>query len=96
MKKGFLLIAAFMLFNSVTYAQISYGIKGGLNICTYSKFPENISEYYSDPLVSFHIVGFADIPINSKFSIQSGLSFQKKDLLMMVVMEYIIIKQCKK
>jgi len=84
MKKSFmLLVVACVIGGSHALAQekISYGIKAGVNVATYSFSDED--EYYDNelkkrPAFSFHIGGLVDVPIAPAFSLQGGLTLSGK------------------
>ncbi len=54
-------------------AQVSYGLKAGVNLGQYSN-----SDIDQKNNTSFQLTGFADLPIATNFSIQPGVSLQGK------------------
>lgn len=60
-----------------SHAQVSYGLKAGLNVPTFTISSGNVS-FTSDASTSFHITGYVDAPIARNFSFQPGLSVQGK------------------
>lgn len=77
MKKVLLTLGAAFLLAAGAQAQTSYGLKAGVNLGTYSNLPDNIKDYKKQN-VSFHVTGYADIPVAPQFSIQPGVSLQGK------------------
>lgn len=73
MKKVLLTLGAAALIFGAANAQVSYGLKAGVNLGKYSNFVDNPSNN-----TSFHVTGFADLPVAPNFSIQPGLSLQGK------------------
>ncbi|MCT1532774.1 PorT family protein [Sphingobacterium daejeonense] len=73
MKKLLLTMGAAFLLAAGAQAQTSYGLKAGVNLGKYSNLGSDQSNN-----VSFHVTGFADIPVASQFSIQPGVSLQGK------------------
>lgn len=77
MKKILLSLGAAFLLAAGAQAQVSYGIKAGLNLGKYSNVDEDEKDYVKmNP--SFYVTGFADIPVAPSFSIQPGISLQGK------------------
>lgn len=60
-----------------TQAQISYGVKAGLNLANYSQVADVLQKYQKNNL-SYFVTAYADFPITSQFSIQPGISLQGK------------------
>lgn len=77
MKKILLSLGAAVLLAGAANAQVSYGLKAGVNLGKFSNTPSALSDYQSNN-VSFHVTGFADLPVASNFSIQPGVSLQGK------------------
>lgn len=77
MNKSFLLLGAAILLGLSAHAQTSYGLKAGINLARFSN-PEEDGEDFQTNNLSFHVTGFADIPLANQFSIQPGLSLQGK------------------
>jgi len=73
MKKLLLSFGAVVLLAAGAQAQTSYGLKAGVNLGKYSNLGDDQSNN-----VSFHVTGFADIPVAPQFSIQPGVSLQGK------------------
>lgn len=73
MKKLLLSIGAAFLLAAGAQAQTGYGIKAGVNLGKYSNFGDEQSNN-----TSFHVTGFADLPVAPQFSIQPGVSLQGK------------------
>ncbi|MFZ4863711.1 porin family protein [Sphingobacterium sp. Mn56C] len=72
MKKILLSLGAALLLAAGAQAQTGYGLKAGVNIGKYS------NDGGSKNNTSFHVTGFADLPVASNFSIQPGVSLQGK------------------
>ncbi|QBR12803.1 porin family protein [Sphingobacterium sp. CZ-2] len=77
MRKLFL-ITLVSCISTAAMAQVSYGLKGGVNLGKFSEaFSDELKDYEKmNP--SFYVTGFADIPVAPQFSIQPGLSLQGK------------------
>ncbi|MFD2598924.1 porin family protein [Sphingobacterium corticis] len=73
MKKVLLSFGVAMLLAGAAQAQVSYGLRGGVNLGKISNLGENQSNN-----TSFHVTGYADLPVAPNFSIQPGLSLQGK------------------
>ncbi|MBE8714565.1 porin family protein [Sphingobacterium hungaricum] len=74
MKKVLLSLSVGLLLAIGANAQVSYGLKAGVNL---GKFSGNYSDNQK-MITSFHVTGFADLPIANNFSIQPGVSLQGK------------------
>ncbi len=72
MKKVLLSLGAALLMAAGAQAQVSYGIKAGVNLAKYS----NIDNAKNN--TGFYVTGFADLPVAPQFSIQPGVSLQNK------------------
>lgn len=77
MKKVLLTICAAVLLAGAASAQVSYGLKAGVNLAKLNYSASNLT-INSDNLTSFHVTGYADAPIAPNFSFQPGLSLQGK------------------
>ncbi|HLS94891.1 MAG TPA: porin family protein [Sphingobacterium sp.] len=73
MKKILLSLGAAFLLAAGAQAQTSWGLKAGVNLGKYSNFGDDQKNN-----TSFHVTGFADLPVASNFSIQPGVSLQGK------------------
>lgn len=73
MKKILLSLGAAVALAGAASAQTSYGLKAGVNLNKISNYGDNQSN-----ATSFHVTGFADIPVAPSFSIQPGVSLQGK------------------
>ncbi len=73
MKKVLLTIGVALATVAGAQAQVSYGLKAGVNLGKYSNFPSGQSVN-----TSFNVTGFADLPVSPNFSIQPGVSLQGK------------------
>ncbi|MCL7987359.1 PorT family protein [Sphingobacterium sp. lm-10] len=73
MKKVLLTLGVAMLLAGAAQAQVSYGLRGGVNLGKISNLGDNQSNN-----TSFHVTGYADLPVAPNFSIQPGLSLQGK------------------
>ncbi|NJM79487.1 MAG: PorT family protein [Flavobacterium sp.] len=67
MKNTFLLFLCLAVYGFVQAQDISYGLKGGLNLSSVDGL--------SSPKVGFHVGGFVNFDLKSKFSIQPELLF---------------------
>lgn len=77
MKKILLSFAAVALFAVGAQAQVSYGIKAGVNMGKYSNVDESMKDYAKfNP--SYYLTGYADLSVAPNFSIQPGISLQGK------------------
>lgn len=68
-----LLLLFFILFSNLSYSQVSFGMKSGINIATTKNliaFPKNRVGWYGG--------GFAIIPIRNKFFLQPELLYSSK------------------
>lgn len=72
MKKVLLSLGAALFLAAGAQAQVSYGLKAGVNLGKYS----NLDNAKNN--TSFYVTGFADLPVASQFSIQPGISLQGK------------------
>lgn len=77
MKKNLLLLAAALGIATASYAQTSYGLKGGVTFPKLSLTGGSMS-YTSDAATGFYLTGYADVPVASNFSFQPGISLQNK------------------
>src|SRR5690606_6495587 len=79
MKKILLSLAGALLLAVGAQAQVSYGVKAGLNLpkLKFSGDDSNTS-YTSDMATNFHITGYANIFAAQIFTVQPGLSLQGK------------------
>lgn len=77
MKKFLLSLGAAVLLIGAANAQTSYGLKAGVNLGKFSNVPSAAKDYETNNL-SFHVTGYADMPIAPNFSIQPGISLQGK------------------
>jgi hypothetical protein len=75
--KKMLLASAAVLISSVSMAQISYGVKAGLNL-NKSTYDEKPFVYYQTYLPAYFLTGYAAIPVCKNFSVQPGVSLQSK------------------
>lgn len=73
MKKILLSLGAALFLAAGAQAQVSYGLKAGVNLGKYSNWLDNQKNN-----TSFYVTGFADLPVASQFSIQPGVSLQGK------------------
>lgn len=73
MKKVLLSLGVAVLMAGAANAQVSYGLKAGVNL---GKITNLGSEEENN--TSFHVTGYADLPVAPNFSIQPGLSLQGK------------------
>ena len=72
MKTTLLLVTAFLFTTTTLNAQVSLGVKGGANI---SKID---GKSFSDEFrYGYHLGGFVEIPVGSKFSIQPEVLFNQ-------------------
>ena len=81
MKQILLSLAAACLFAVGAQAQVSYGVKAGVNL------PKQVvkmsgnglsASVETSALTSFYVSGYANIPAASNFAIQPGIAFQGK------------------
>jgi hypothetical protein len=75
--KNMLLASAALLISSVSMAQVSYGLKAGLNL-NKSTYDEKPYVNYQTNLPSYFLTGYADIAFCNTFSVQPGISLQSK------------------
>lgn len=68
------MIALIAIVSSVSFSQIKYGVKGGLNYAN-MKYEMGGVSASADRLMGFEIGGFANYSINDKLSIQPELLF---------------------
>ncbi|MFD2744089.1 MULTISPECIES: porin family protein [Sphingobacterium] len=73
MKKVLLSFGVAMLLAGAAQAQVSYGLRAGVNLGKISNLGDNQSNN-----TSFNVTGYADLPVAPNFSIQPGLSLQGK------------------
>src|SRR5690606_7953702 len=77
MKKILLSLGAACLLAVGAQAQVSYGIKAGVNLGKFSNVDESMEgSVKMNP--SFYVTGYADLPVAANFSIQPGISLQGK------------------
>ncbi len=74
MKKVLLSLGAALLMAAGAQAQVSYGIKAGVNLAKMSNFDNAKNN------TGFYVTGFADLPVAPQFSIQPGVSLQNKGM----------------
>lgn len=72
-----LLAGVAMLLSSVAMAQVSYGIKAGVNL-TKTNFDEFPADYKQTNYLSYYITGYAEMGLGSNFALQPGVSLQGK------------------
>jgi len=77
MKKILLSLGAAFLLAAGAQAQVSYGVKAGLNLPKMTVSGGGASASTSTS-TNFYLTGFADLPVAPSFSIQPGLSLQGK------------------
>lgn len=77
MKKVLLSLGAALLMAAGAQAQVSYGLKAGVNLGKVSNVSDAAKDYQTNN-TSFYVTGFADLPVASQFSIQPGVSLQGK------------------
>lgn len=77
MKKILLLLSVLIGFSAISYAQVSHGIKAGVNFPQIKSKRGNLS-YVSSTATSFYLTGYIDVPLTKHYSIQPGLSLQGK------------------
>lgn len=70
--KNIFLLLAFVTISNLSLAQISYGVKGGLNISAISFSNES---YETSPRVGFHLGGFGNYSLNEQLSLQAELFY---------------------
>jgi hypothetical protein len=75
--KNILLAGAAMLLSSAAVAQVSYGIKAGVNL-NKTTYDEYSVEYSQKNYLSYFITGYAELGLGSKFALQPGVSLQGK------------------
>ncbi len=84
MKKILLSLGAAFLLAAGANAQVSYGVKAGVNLSqlsgTHEAYVEGGESVELDRKFnpSFYVTGFADVPVAPNFSIQPGISLQAK------------------
>jgi opacity protein-like surface antigen len=64
--------------STTTVGTTKWGLKAGVNLAKYSFGKDDADNPTSDQVTSFHITGYADIPLGRAFSLQPGLSLQGK------------------
>ena len=77
MKKLLLSFGAVVLLAAGAQAQVSYGLKAGVNLGKFSNQSDMAKDYQTNN-VSFFVTGFADLPVATNFSVQPGVSLQGK------------------
>lgn len=77
MNKSIGLLLAALFFGVTANAQISYGLKAGVNFATLSSPTQESADFQTQNLL-FHVTAFGDIPIANQWSVQPGLSLQGK------------------
>lgn len=72
-----LLACVAMLSSSVAMAQVSYGIKAGVNLSktNYDEFP---SDFKQENYLSYYLTGYAELGLGKNFAVQPGVSLQSK------------------
>ncbi|KIA99658.1 porin family protein [Flavobacterium sp. JRM] len=70
MKKITLSIVAVLAFGFANAQEVKFGVKGGINLSTFTGDVENVSSK-----VGFQVGGFAEIKLTEKFSIQPELLY---------------------
>ena len=75
--KNILLAASAVLVSSVSFGQVSYGIKAGVNL-TKTNYDEYPSQFEKSNYASYFLTGYADLGLGGKFSLQPGISLQGK------------------
>lgn len=73
MKKVLLSFGVAMLLAGAAQAQVSYGLRAGVNLGKISNYGDNQSNN-----TSFNVTGYADLPVAPNFSLQPGISLQGK------------------
>lgn len=75
MKKSGVLVVAFVALSAMCFAQeVTFGVKGGLNVAN-QKFKVEGGSLSPDARVGFHIGGFATIMFSDQFGLQPELMF---------------------
>lgn len=77
MKKVLLSLGVALLMAAGAQAQVSYGLKAGVNLGKLSNVSDAAKDFQKNN-TSFYVTGFADLPVASQFSIQPGISLQGK------------------
>jgi hypothetical protein len=72
MRKSILLVAAVIFSMSTSFAQLSGGLKAGLNLANLNSSEEG---WESDMKVGFHVGAFAELGLSESFAIQPELLF---------------------
>lgn len=87
MERIYTFIAACLIASSAmaqvgtTGSGVKYGLKAGVNFATVGLSGDDVDNEENDALkslTSFHVGGFADIPVGTSFSIQPGLTLSGK------------------
>ena len=73
-----------MLISASSFAQTNFGLKAGVNIAN-QKWKSGESKISQDPNTSFHLLGFANVPMSSHISIQPGLGLSGKGFKLKVI-----------
>ncbi len=76
--KSLLILICVSLSSFTVYSQVSFGIKGGLNVSTIHTSGGSGLNPSMDDYTSFHIGGLAEIPVSQLFFIQPELLFSVK------------------
>ena len=72
--KKILFLFAFMAIAAVSFSQIRYGVKAGLNLANQKVSASGIN-ITGDNIVGVNIGGIVEIPIASSFFFQPGISY---------------------
>lgn len=75
--KNLLLAFAAIMLSSTSFAQVSYGIKAGVNLnkTNYEDFP---ADFKQKKYLSYFITGYAEFGLGNNFALQPGVSLQGK------------------
>jgi hypothetical protein len=75
--KNILLAGAAIMLSSTSFAQVSYGIKAGVNLnkTNYENFP---ADFKQKNYLSYFITGYAEFGLANNFALQPGVSLQGK------------------
>ncbi|MCA5004470.1 porin family protein [Sphingobacterium bovistauri] len=75
--KNFLIAALAMFASSAAVAQVSYGIKTGVNL-TKTNYEDFSSDFKQKNYLSYFITGYAEFGLGGNFGLQPGVSLQGK------------------
>lgn len=75
--KNFLIAALAMFASSAAVAQVSYGIKTGVNL-TKTNSKDIPANYEQTNFASFFLTGYAELGLGKNFALQPGISLQGK------------------